>query len=940
MEGINIATYNCRGLPKRRQRLALRPDIIDLMNNNHIIALQEIWYSKQNLNLINSLHDEFDGFGAAKIDESENVVQGRYSGGVAFMWRKELSKHVKRINLDVDWCLAIEISMEDTKFTLFNVYMPYQIAENEDKYIESLGYIKACLDENACTNFAIIGDWNANLGTSGNNIFKSHMSEFCSSNSLNITSLLSLPQDTYTHIHTREGNTYHSWLDHIVTSIDMHNSIRNIEVLYSISDEDHIPVRFGISVANMPKITSINNNHTPRIHWNGVSNDKISKYHNNTSAKFDNVNIPVDTICCGNIRCTDISHTRELEIFYNDITNGMQVSGEHLSTNKNKYSHKPGWSEYVSDLYEFSRETYRVWLDNNKPRQGPIHDIYTQSKRRFKYALRLIKKNEDALRKEALAKKLSNLNPAEFWREVASINNSNVPLPSSIGDATGADNIVTLWKNHFYSIFNCISNAGINLSDYDSDTPYDMIKVSIKDIQEAIKKLDCNKSCGSDQIYAEHLKHASDKLLPLLAMCITGFFVHGFLPKNIMNVVLIPIIKNKAGNINSVDNYRPIALASILSKVIEIIILSRIETYLVTQANQFGFKRRHGTDQGIYVLKEIVSLYTSLKGSVFACFLDATKAFDRVNHVKLFQKLAKRGVPGYIIKLLLFWYLNQTMCIKWGNTMSDLFNVTNGVRQGGILSPYLFNVYLDDLSTELNSIRVGCIMGEMIINHILYADDLVLISPSTRGLDTLIKCCEKYGIEHNIIFNVNKCAVMHFKSDSIAKFKVPDFILNGETIELVTEFKYLGHILTSNMKDDKDIERQRRKLFIQGNTLIRKFYMCTFEVKIELFRSYCSAMYTPHLWTKYSVTAIRKLYTAYHNSLKILIGVSKREETSPLCVSLNVKSCPAVIRNLVFKFMTRLKNSENNIITAICGTSCMYKSPMWMHWRRLLYVNA
>ena len=82
---------------------------------------------------------------------------------------------------------------------------------------------------------------------------------------------------------------------------------------------------------------------------------------------------------------------------------------------------------------------------------------------------------------------------------------------------------------------------------------------------------------------------------------------------------------------------------------------------------------------------------------------------------------------------------------------------------------------------------------------------------------------------------------MHFKSDRIAKFKVPDFILNGETIELVTEFKYLGHILTNNMKDDNDIERQRRTLFILGNTLIRTFYMCTFEVKIELFSSYCPA---------------------------------------------------------------------------------------------------
>ena len=84
------------------------------------------------------------------------------------------------------------------------------------------------MDDTACTNFAIIGDWNANLGISGTNMFKNHMIDFCSSNFLTISSHLSLPQNTYTHMFTREGNTHCSWLDHIVTSVDMNNSISGI----------------------------------------------------------------------------------------------------------------------------------------------------------------------------------------------------------------------------------------------------------------------------------------------------------------------------------------------------------------------------------------------------------------------------------------------------------------------------------------------------------------------------------------------------------------------------------------------------------------------------------------------------------------------------------------------------------------------------------------
>ena len=95
----------------------------------------------------------------------------------------------------------------------------------------------------------------------------------------------------------------------------------------------------------------------------------------------------------------------------------------------------------------------------------------------------------------------------------------------------------------------------------------------------------------------------------------------------------------------------------------------------------------------IFALKDILAKYRSQNTTMFLCFIDASRAFDRLNHFKLFDKMCRRGVPKYIISILAFWYAHQTMQVKWGNAVSERFYVGNGVKQGGILSPLLFNLY-------------------------------------------------------------------------------------------------------------------------------------------------------------------------------------------------------------------------------------------------------
>ena len=100
------------------------------------------------------------------------------------------------------------------------------------------------------------------------------------------------------------------------------------------------------------------------------------------------------------------------------------------------------------------------------------------------------------------------------------------------------------------------------------------------------------------------------------------------------------------------------------------------------------------------------------------------------------------------------------MTVRWGVCISDSFKVTNGVRQGGILSPQLFNIYIDGLSDILNNSSVGGTIGGKRINHMLYADDLCIVSLSSAGLQQLLTICDQYCAMHSITVNVKKSVCM------------------------------------------------------------------------------------------------------------------------------------------------------------------------------------
>jgi len=175
-----------------------------------------------------------------------------------------------------------------------------------------------------------------------------------------------------------------------------------------------------------------------------------------------------------------------------------------------------------------------------------------------------------------------------------------------------------------------------------------------------------------------------------------------------------------------------------VSKIFEYCVLHKFEAVFESDSLQSVLRKKLSCSHALFVLSQITDYFVNHGSSLYIASLDASKAFDRVNHTKVFNKLLKKGLSGRIIRVLIDWYGKLFCMVKRNGSFSSWFCVKSGVRQGGILSPFLFNIYIDSVISSLRLPDYGCHLRGEYVGCIVYADDILLLSASVTSLRKVV----------------------------------------------------------------------------------------------------------------------------------------------------------------------------------------------------------
>ena len=406
------------------------------------------------------------------------------------------------------------------------------------------------------------------------------------------------------------------------------------------------------------------------------------------------------------------------------------------------------------------------------------------------------------------------------------------------------DQFSSVFKSDSYSAADVNINDKYNLNKSVNNILTD-ISIGANSVYKSLKRLDCSKAVGPDGIPTKVLKEAASELALPLSDLFNLTLQTGEIPQEWKLADIVPIFKK--GSKDDARNYRPVSLTPIICKILERLVCDQLVKFLnynnILVDNQHGFRAKRSCETQLLQCVNDWSLALDNKNNIDIIFLDISRAFDTVSHVKLMKKLDNIGIKGNMLNWFKSFLTGRKQRVKINKEFSEWSNVTSGVPQGTIIGPVAFLIYINDIT---NNIKCQCM---------LYADDCVLYSCVNNAndakmlqhdLDRVIKWSRRWSMD----FNVNKCKVMHMTKKNNISFN--SYYMNGSKLGVTETEKYLGVQINHKFSWKCHVDVVKKDCYRKLGIIKRVFSKCNNDIKSKLYKQlirpkldYCVNVWKP-----------------------------------------------------------------------------------------------
>ena len=576
------------------------------------------------------------------------------------------------------------------------------------------------------------------------------------------------------------------------------------------------------------------------------------------------------------------------------------------------------WDEEVRGLVKEKRKLYEVQLQTRDERDV---DRYKRQNGVVKRKVKEKKEVADGRFGERLSKNFKD-NKKMFWKDVNMEMKKDDQMDTKIKDADGnilsEENAVrNRWKEYFEELLNVDDGREVEMNEVQLNganrNARMVMELNEDDVRKAVKKLKKGKSPGIDGITSEMLKYGGESIIEWLTRVCMVCLVKGEVPLDWRRAIVVPFYKGK-GDRKECKNYRGISLLSIPGKVYGRVLIDRVryETENMVGEEQCGFRNGRGCIDQVYVLRQLAERFESKGKDMYVAYMDLEKAYDRIDRSAMWRVLVMYGINGNLLRAIKSFYDGSEACVRVCRQKSDWFSVKVGLRQGCVMSPWLFNLFMDGVMREVRA-RVGEVGVNLWDNvrrckwkveWLMFADDTVLVGDSKEKLQELVNEFGNVCERRKLTVNVNKSKAMRI-SGKENEFDV-NVDMNGENLEAVEAYKYLGVNVTCDGKlkeeiNHRIIEARKAAGALQG---IWKKRALSTEAKVGMYEAIVepSLLYGSEVWVL-NVHERKRVQAVEMNCMRNICGVRRiervrNEEIRRRCGK-NVGVCEKVEQNVL-----------------------------------------